>query len=449
MQAQVLDSMDLERERGITIKAQSVTLQLPGARRPALSAQSDRHPGARGLLLRGVAQPGRLRRRAAGGRRLPGRRGAERRQLLYRHRAGARGAAGDQQDRSAFGRPRARRSIEIEEIIGIEATDAVLRQRQDRRGRAGAARGDHPPHSAAARRSADAPLQALIIDSWFDNYVGVVSLVRVVNGTLRRGDKIRVMSTGRSHYIDKLGRFTPKSMALESLSAGEVGFVIAGIKRDRRRPGRRHHHAREPSLRRAAAGLQADPAARVRRACSRSTPRTTRAFATRWPSSSSTTRRCTTSRRCRPPWASASAAGSSGCCTWTSCRSGSSASTRWNLITSAPTVVYEVARTDGSVEYVDNPSKLPAVNEIAEIREPIITASILVPPDYVGAVLGLCSEKRGVQKKMQYLGSAGVAAVRAAAGRGGAGFLRPAQIRQPRLCVVRLRIQPFPGRRRW
>ena len=186
---------------------------------------------------------------------------------------------------------------------------------------------------AAFRRRAAipaAPVQALIVDSWFDNYVGVVSLVRVVNGTLRRGEKIRVMSTGRSSLHRQARPLYAQVDRARDAERRRGRVRRRRHPRDRRRAGRRHHHARCASVRCAIAGFQTDPAARVRRACSRSMPRTTRASATRSPSSSSTTRRCTTSRKYPPHSGSASAADSSDCCTWTSSRSGSSASTRSN-----------------------------------------------------------------------------------------------------------------------
>ena len=283
MQAQVLDSMDLERERGITIKAQSVTLHYDGAGRQALPAQPDRHARARRLLLRGVAQPRGLRGRAAGRRRGPGRRGPERRQLLHRDRAGPRGVAGHQQDRPALGGPRPGHQ-------GDRGNHRHRRHRcgaclgQDRRERARTARGDRAARFPPPKGDPEAPLQALIIDSWFDNYVGVVSLVRVVNGTLKTGEKIRVMSTGRSHIVDKLGRFTPKSVVLPTAVGRRGGFRHRRHQGDRRRAGRRHDHRREAArpLRRCPVSSRCSRACSP--ACSRSIPRTTRRSAMRSPS---------------------------------------------------------------------------------------------------------------------------------------------------------------------
>jgi GTP-binding protein LepA len=248
----------------------------------------------------------------------------------------------------------------------------------------------------------DAPVQALIVDSWFDNYVGVVSLTRMVNGVLRRGDKIRVMSTGRAHSIDKLGRFTPKPITLETLSAGEVGFVIAGIREIDGAPvgdtitlDGRPCDAPLPGFKqiqpRVFAGLfpiNAEDYESFRDALAKLKLNDS---ALHYEPESSTA--LGFGFRC----------GFLGLLHMDIVQERLEREYGLNLVTSAPTVIYEVARTDGSVEYVDNPSKLPVLNVIAEIREPIITASILVPPDYVGAVLGLCSEKRGVQKKMLYL----------------------------------------------
>jgi GTP-binding protein LepA len=256
----------------------------------------------------------------------------------------------------------------------------------------------------APRGDPQAPLQALIIDSWFDNYVGVVSLVRVVNGALRTGDKIRVMSTGRSHVVDRLGRRTPKTVVRESLSAGEVGFVIAGIK----------------EIDGAPVGdtitLDARPCATALPGFKQIKPRV---FAGLFPVDSDDYEafrdalqklKLNDSALHFEPEVS-TALGFGFRCGFLGLLHMDIVQERLereytlDLVTSAPTVVYEVAQSDGSVEYVDNPAKLPASNLIAEIREPIIMASILVPPDYVGPVLGLCTEKRGVQKKMHYLGS--------------------------------------------
>jgi GTP-binding protein LepA len=254
----------------------------------------------------------------------------------------------------------------------------------------------------APRGDPAAAVQALIIDSWFDNYVGVVSLVRVVNGTLRRGEKIRVMSTGRSHQVDRLGRFTPKPIALETLSAGEVGFVIAGVR----------------EIDGAPVGdtitSEADPAAAPLPGFKQIQPRV---FAGVFPVNAEDYEafrdalaklRLNDSALHYEPEVS-TALGFGFRCGFLGLLHMDIVQERLEreysleLITSAPTVIYEVARTNGDLEYVDNPAKLPVVNEIAEIREPVITANILVPPEYVGAVLGLCSEKRGTQKKMQFL----------------------------------------------
>ena len=292
---------------------------------------------------------------------------------------------------------------EIEEIIGIEAEDAVSGQRQDRRRGARAARGPDPAHPAAAGRP-EAPLQALIIDSWFDNYVGVVSLVRVVNGSLKIGDRIRVIRPGAATPSTRSAASRPSRWCEQELAAGEVGFVIAGIK----------------EIDGAPVGdtitLEHRPAAAPLPGFRQIKPRV---FAGVFPVNSEDYEkfrdalaklRLNDSALHYEPEVSGALGfgfrcGFLGLLHMDIVQERLEREYELELITSAPTVVYEVARTDGAFVYVDNPAKLPPANEIEELREPIILANILVPPDHVGAVLKLCNDKRGAQKKMLYLGT--------------------------------------------
>jgi len=403
MQAQVLDSMDLERERGITIKAQSVTLQYlarDGERYQLNLIDTPGHVDFSYEVSRSLA--------ACDGALLvvDASQGVEAQSVANCYTAIEQGLE-VMPVINKIDLPSAdpdRVMVEIEEIIGIDATDAL---------RVSAKTGEGVPEllEEIVRRfpppkgDPSAPLQALIVDSWFDNYVGVVSLVRVVNGRLGRGEKIRVMSTGRSHSVDKLGRFTPKPIALESLSAGEVGFIVAGIREIDGAP-------------------VGDTITLDARPCESPLPGfkqiQPRVFAGVFPVNAEDYEnfrdalaklKLNDSALHYEPEVS-TALGFGFRCGFLGLLHMDIVQERLEreysleLITSAPTVVYEVARTNGAIAYVDNPAKLPVSNEISEIREPIITASILVPPDYVGAVLGLCSEKRGVQKKMQFLASA-------------------------------------------
>src|SRR5690606_24191684 len=231
----------------------------------------------------------------------------------------------------------------------------------------------------------EAPLQALIVDSWFENYVGVVSLVRVVNGALRTGQKIRVWSTGRAHTVDKLGRFTPKSVEAAALETGEVGFVIAGIK----------------DIDGAPVGdtitLDARPASAPLAGFKQVKPRV---FAGLFPVQSddyeafrdalAKLKLNDSALHYEPEVSSALGfgfrCGFLGLLHMDIVQERLEREYNLDLITSAPTVVYEVERTDGELVYVDNPAKLPPSNEIKELREPIITANILLPPEYVGSV---------------------------------------------------------------
>ncbi len=292
---------------------------------------------------------------------------------------------------------------EIEEIIGIDATDAV--QVSAKTGQNVDAlleelvRRIPPPKGDPA-----APLQALIIDSWFDNYVGVVSLVRVVNGTLRVGEKMKVMSTGRSHQIDKLGRFTPKSVSLPLLAAGEVGFVIAGIKEI---DGAPVGDTITTEVRGSDTALPVSSrcSTRVCRRVSGEYRRLRELPRWRWPSCGSMIRHLHYEPEVSTALGFGFRIGFLGLLHMDIVQERLEREYNLELITTAPTVVYEVAKTDGTVAFVDNPSRLPPENLIDELREPIITANILVPPEHVGAVLQLCSEKRGAQKKMLFLGS--------------------------------------------
>ena len=402
MQAQVLDSMDLERERGITIKAQSVTLHYKARDGVAYQLNMIDTPGhvdfsyevsrslaacEGALLVVDAAQ------------------GVEAQSVANCYTAIEQGLEVvpviNKIDLPSADPDRVIQ--EIEEIIGIGASDAVRVSAKTGEGvedlleelvrRVPAPKGDP-----------DAALQALIVDSWFDNYVGVVSLVRVVNGTLNTGQKIRVMSTGRAHQVDKLGRFTPKSVVRESLSAGEVGFVIAGIKEIDGAPvGDTITLDKAPSDTALPGFKQIKP----------------RVFAGLFPVNSDDYEsfrdalqklKLNDSALHFEPEVS-TALGFGFRCGFLGLLHMDIVQERLEreyslaLVTSAPTVVYEVLLNDGTVELVDNPSKLPPTTQVDEIREPIIVASILVPPDHVGAVLQLCTEKRGVQKKMQYLGN--------------------------------------------
>ena len=292
---------------------------------------------------------------------------------------------------------------EIEEIIGIDTTNTV--QVSAKTGLGVEALLEQiieviPPPSG----SEDAPLRALIIDSWFDNYLGVVSLVRVVDGCLPAGKKMRVMSTGRDHLVDEVGVFTPKRHAQKVLNTGQVGYVISGIK----------------DLGGAPVGdtltLVEDPASEALTGFQEIKPKV---FAGMYPVDSSdyeAFRDALTklklndaSLHFEPETSQALGfgfrCGFLGMLHMEIIQERLEREYDMSLIITAPTVVYEVETTNGEVLTVDNPAKLPPSDKIKEIREPIIYADILVPQDYLGNVISLCIEKRGVQKKLQYLGN--------------------------------------------
>ncbi|MFA7095055.1 MAG: translation elongation factor 4 [Gammaproteobacteria bacterium] len=402
MAAQVLDSMDLERERGITIKAQSVSLQY-GAR------------NGETYLLNFIDTPGHVDFSYEVSRSLAACEGA----LLVVDAAQGVEAQSVANCYTALDQglevlpvlnkmdlPNAnpdRVIHEIEEIIGIEAQDAV-------RVSAKTGMGVQDLVEELIRRvppptgDRSAPLQALIIDSWFDNFVGVISLVRVVQGTITPKQKVMVMSTQRTFQVEKVGVFTPKRKDTDCLRAGEVGYVIAGIKDINGAPvGDTFTDADRPAAAplpgfkmvqpRVFAGLypvdsddydafrEALQKLRLNDAALHFEPETSQALGFGF--------------RC----------GFLGMLHMDIVQERLEREYRLNLITTAPTVVYQVVTTKGEVLEIDNPAKLPPVNHIAEIREPIILANILVPQDYVGSVISLCVEKRGVQHKLQYLGN--------------------------------------------
>jgi GTP-binding protein LepA len=402
MQAQVLDSMDLERERGITIKAQSVSLHY-------------RAPDGQDYLLNLIDTPGHVDFSYEVSRSLyacegallvvDAAQGVEAQSVANCYTAIEQGLEVvpvlNKIDLPSADPERVIR--EIEEIIGIEARDAV---------RVSAKTGENvtllldrlvqrvPPPAG----DPDAPLQALIIDSWYDSYVGVVSLVRVVNGSLRVGQKMRVWSTGRAHQVDKVGRFTPKAVAAEILGTGEVGFVVAGVK----------------EIDGAPVGdtitLEANPCTAPLPGFKQIKPRV---FAGLFPVRSDDYEsfrdalaklKLNDSALHYEPEVSTALGfgfrcGFLGLLHMDIVQERLEREYELELVTSAPTVIYEVAASSGEILYVDNPAKLPPSDRIAEVREPIIRANLLLPPDYVGPVMKLCLEKRGVQRKLQYLGS--------------------------------------------
>ncbi len=401
MANQVLDSMDLERERGITIKAQSVTLNYTAQDGKVYHLNFIDTPGhvdfsyevsrslaacEGALLVVDAAQ------------------GVEAQSVANCYTAVELGLEVipvlNKIDLPSAEPDRVKQ--EIEDIIGIEAIDALTVSAKTGEGIEAVLEklvaGIPPPTG-----DPDAPFKALIIDSWFDNYLGIVSLIRVIDGSIGKGEKIKLMASGNQHPVEQVGVFTPKQEKRPRIGAGEVGFLVAGIKEvhgapvgdtitlakdgaDKPLPGFKTIKPRVfaglfptdaddfPDLREALDRLQLNDAAL------QFEPETSEALGFGF--------------RC----------GFLGLLHMDIVQERLEREYNVDLITTAPTVIYEIQMTDGSIVSLDNPASLPPLNKIAEIREPIIEANILVPQDYVGAVIGLCEEKRGVQKAMQYLG---------------------------------------------
>jgi GTP-binding protein LepA len=292
---------------------------------------------------------------------------------------------------------------EIEDIIGIEATDAIRISAKTGLNVAevleAVVRKLPPPKGDPGK-----PLQALIVDSWFDNYLGVVSLVRVVNGSIRKGQKIRVMATGRDHEVSLLGVHTPKRVGREVLATGEVGFVVAGIKEIDGAPvGDTLTDSARPCAERLPGFREVQP----------------RVFAGLFPVASDDFENLREAlRKLRLNDAAlqfepenSSALGFGFRCGFLGMLHMEIVQERLereynlNLITTAPSVVYEILMGKGEVRRIENPAELPDAGSYDEIREPIILCRLLMPQGYVGAVMQLCMEKRGVQKGLRYHGS--------------------------------------------
>jgi GTP-binding protein LepA len=402
MAEQVLDSMDLERERGITIKAQSVSLQYQARNGELYEFNLIDTPGhvdfsyevsrslaacEGALLVVDAAQ------------------GVEAQSVANCYTAIEQGLeVVPVLNKIDLPSAEPERVInEIEEIIGIEAGDAVRVSAKTGEGVVDLLESLIERIPAPADNTAS-PLKALIVDSWFDNYVGVISLVRIVDGKLSRRQKIRVMSTGRTFQVEKLGVFSPKPVDRDSLQAGDVGFVIAGIKDIDGAPvGDTLTLADQPAEEPLPGFMMVQP----------------RVFAGLFPVSSDdyeSLREALQKLRLNDAALhfepeTSSALGFGFRCGFLGMLHMEIVQERLereydlDLITTAPTVIYEILTTKDEVLQIDNPTDLPPVNEIEEVREPIIMANILVPQDYLGAVITLCIEKRGVQKNMQYLGS--------------------------------------------
>ena len=402
MAAQVLDSMDLERERGITIKAQSVTLnytakdgntyQLNFIDTPGhvdFSYEVSRSLAAceGALLVVDAAQ------------------GVEAQSVANCYTALEQGLEVlpilNKMDLPQAEPDRVR--VEIEEVIGIEADEAVACSAKSGMGVEDVLE-DLIKNIPAPEGDVDAPLQALIIDSWFDNYLGVVSLVRVKQGTLRKKDKILVKSTGQNYGVDSVGIFTPKRHETGELKAGEVGFVVAGIKDIHGAPvGDTLTHIKTPEVE-ALPGFQkvqpqvyaglfpssSDDYEDFREALDKLTLNDASLFF-----EPETSDALGFGFRC----------GFLGMLHMEIIQERLEREYNLDLVTTAPTVVYEIELNNGDVIHIDSPSKLPDPGAIREMREPIVEANILVPQDYLGQVIGLCVEKRGVQKNMQFVGN--------------------------------------------
>lgn len=401
MSAQVLDSMDLERERGITIKAHSVTLYYTakdGQRYQLNFIDTPGHVDFSYEVSRSLA--------ACEGALLvvDAAQGVEAQTLAVCYTAIEQGLE-VLPVLNKIDLPQADPDnviAEIEEIVGIEAKHALRISAKTGLGVQDLLEqlvNSIPPPEG----DPEAPLEALIIDSWFDSYLGVVSLVRVFNGQIKPGDKMLVMSTGKAHLVDQVGVFTPKRENLTLLSAGEVGFVVAGIKEINGAPvGDTLTHVSNPAAQplpgfqkvkpQVYAGLfpiNADDYEAFREALAKLRLNDASLFYE--PESSEA---LGFGFRC----------GFLGMLHMEIVQERLEREYNLDLITSAPTVVYEVVNTKDQVLRVANPSQLPETSDIKEMREPIAEATILTPQEYVGKIMTLCMERRGVQKRMHYAG---------------------------------------------
>ena len=291
---------------------------------------------------------------------------------------------------------------DIQDIIGIEVNDPILISAKTGEG-VGYLMERIVSTIAPPEPNDNEKLQALIIDSWFDQYLGVVSLLRIMNGTISEGDKIKVMSTGQEHTVNQLGVYTPKLKDKKSLVAGDVGFLVAAIKDIYGAPvGDTITQAKNPSLKPLPDFKTIQP----------------RVFAGLYPSVSEDLEAFRealdklklndASLHFEPE--SSSALGIGFRCGFLGMLHMEIVQERLereydlDLVTTSPTVVYEVEKTNGEVIQIDNPDSLPLMNSVKEIREPIVEATLLLPPEFVGNVIQLCESRRGIQKKLQYLG---------------------------------------------
>ena len=401
MSEQVLDSMDLERERGITIKAQTASLKYKAKDGQIYELNLIDTPGhvdfsyevsrslsaCEGALLVVDATQG-----------------VEAQTVANCYTAidlGVEVVPVLNKMDLASANPDAAKE-EIEDVIGIDATDAVECSAKTGRGIDDILERivrDVPPPTGDEK----APLQALIIDSWFDNYVGIVTLVRVVNGVIRPKDKVMLMASGATHLVEQVGVFTPKAQVRDCLKPGEVGFVVSGIKELKEaRVGDTFTLAQNPAQAPLPGFKEVKP----------------QVFAGLYPVESNQydalreallkLQLNDAALQFEPEVSQALGfgfrAGFLGLLHMDIVQERLEREYDMDLITTAPSVVYEVLMTNGEVIRVENPSKLPPVDKIAEIREPIDTVTIFVPNDYVGAVMKLCQEKRGVQINMAYHG---------------------------------------------
>ena len=401
MAEQVLDSMDIERERGITIKAQSVTLNYTAADGETYQLNFIDTPGhvdfsyevsrslaacEGALLIVDAAQ------------------GVEAQSVANCYTAIDQGLE-VLPVLNKMDLPQVEPELvaqEIEDIIGIDATAACRVSAKSGMG-VNDVLEDIVANIPAPQGDAAAPLQALIIDSWFDNYLGVVSLVRVMQGTLKVRDKIVAKSLGKSHIVDQVGVFTPKRVGMKELAAGEVGFVVAGIKDIHGAPvGDTFAHAQgeqvealpgfrqvQPKVYAGLFTVSSDDYEAFREALAKLTLNDASLFYEPEVSDA-----LGFGFRC----------GFLGMLHMEIIQERLEREYDLDLITTAPTVIYQVVTAQGEVVEVDNPSRLPDLGSIEEMREPIVRANILVPQEYVGNVITLCVEKRGVQKDMQFLG---------------------------------------------